>query len=183
MINPKTKSKISKKLLLGLLSISLGLLISFESTDVTAYAAEASQNSLVAEQRKQLQYAVDDMVNVVNSNAYFNYASQESKSQYEKAIGNATTVLARSDASFKELQEATIRINNSKKAIINEIKTIVQKQKLKKAIEQNQFQVAAAKNLMANYPKTVEKVRPQLEAIVQKSEKLVARAQQILSRL
>ena len=40
----------------------------------------------IEDQIKQLQLAVDDEVNVVNSNAYYNYASQELKADYEAAV-------------------------------------------------------------------------------------------------
>lgn len=177
--------KIKSKLLIGLLTTNLlvagGAVINSPSGQ--AYAASTTQDKF-GQQRTQLQLAVDDMVNVVNTNAYFNYASQESKNVYEKAIGNATTVLARgNNASYEELRNATIRINDAKLQVENEVSRIVQKQKLQRAIDNNKTQVAAAKMVMTNYPKTVERVRPQLEQIIAKSENLVRRAEAVMKTL
>lgn len=176
--------KLKNKLLVGIISTNLlvagGVVL---SPNNVAYAASTANDKL-NQQRTQLQLAVDDMVNVVNTNAYFNYASQESKNVYEKAIGNAHTVLARGEnASYEELRNATIRINNAKQQVENEVSRIVKKQKLQRAIKDNKTQVAAARMVMRDYPKTVEKVRPQLEQIIARSESLVKRAEAILSSL
>lgn len=79
---------------------------------------ELTRDPKIESQTTQLQLAVDDQVNVVNSNAYYNYASQELKAEYESAIANAKSVLARKDsASYEELRNAMARINTAKQNI------------------------------------------------------------------
>mgnify|MGYP002711939400 CR=1 FL=1 len=177
--------KIKNKLLIGLMTTNLllgGVSVGLFEVQPSYAASTQSQKSI--QQRTQLQLAVDDMVNVVNTNAYFNYASQESKNAYEMAIGNATTVLARGDsASFEELKDATIRINNAKQQVEAGVSKIIQKNRLQKAINDNKTQVAAAKTVIQNYPKTIERVRPQLEQIIKKSESLIAKAEAVLQTL
>lgn len=177
--------KIKSKLLIGLLTTNLLVLGGgvIKSPQNLAYATNVSNQEKLTQQRAQLQYAVNDMVNVVNTNAYFNYASQESKDAYEKAIGNATTVLARGDsASFEELRNATIRINQTKEQVENEVSRIIKIQKLQKAIDRNKTQVAAAKMIIEKYPNTIQKVRPELEQLIAKSENLVKKAEAAIQR-
>lgn len=176
--------KLRNKLLIGLLSTNLLLAAGVVSNPQNIAYATSTNNDKISQQRAQLELAVNDMVNVVNTNAYFNYASQESKNTYEKAIGNATTVLARGEnASYEELRNATIRINDAKQQVENEVSRIIKKQKLQRAIDNNKTQVAAARMVMRDYPKTIERVRPQLEQIIARSESLVKKAEAIINTL
>ena len=111
----------------------------------------------IEDQIKQLQLAVDDEVNVVNSNAYYNYASQELKADYEAAIKNAKAVLARKDsASYEDLRNAMTMVNTAKQNISKQVNQQAQKENKKKqlneAIKRNQTTIAAAKQLKTLMP-------------------------------
>lgn len=185
----KLKAKFSKLILLtalgligtGAYSVSTNQAY---ATSTTGQTTSANQNQKYTQQVDQLKLAVDDMINVVNTNAYYNYASQATKAEYEKSIGNANVILARvPNASFTELRDATIRINNSKQAIEAEISNIVLKQRLEKKITESQTTVNAARQLMKVMPNASKKIKPRLDALIAKSEKLIAEAQAVLATL
>lgn len=56
-------------------------------------------------------------------------------------------------------------------------------QRLEEAIDKNQEQTKIAKDLLANYPKTVSKVKDKLEKIIDHSLKLVKEAEELLMEL
>lgn len=142
----------------------------------------------IEDQIKQLQLAVDDEVNVVNSNAYYNYASQELKADYEAAIKNAKAVLARKDsASYEDLRNAMAMVNTAKQNISKQVNQQAQKENKKKqlneAIKRNQTTIAAAKQLKTLMPNSSKTFEKQLNALMTKSETLIARANQMLKSL
>lgn len=55
--------------------------------------------------------------------------------------------------------------------------------RLEEAIEKNQEQTKIAKNLLANYPKTVSKVKDKLEKIIDHSLKLIKESEELLLEL
>lgn len=55
--------------------------------------------------------------------------------------------------------------------------------RLEEAIDKNQEQTKIAKDLLANYPKTVSKVKDKLEKIIDHSSKLVKEAEELLIEL
>ena len=190
----KFKSKILKSLLLvNIAFLSLGSQSAFANTnDRQANVAQNSEaltrNQNFTDQARQLQLAVDDEVNVVNSNAYYNYASQDVKAEYESAIAEAKSVLARLDtASYDELRNAMNRINLAKRNIKAEVNNKAQnenkKNQLRAAIQRNQTTLAAAKQLKQIMPNYVKKFDKQLNALIARSENLIARANKILSTL
>ncbi|MDU2353360.1 MAG: hypothetical protein E7D92_01965 [Anaerococcus sp.] len=147
-------------------------------------AQTTSQNSNFNNQVSQLKIAVDDMVNVVNSNAYYNYASQESKAEYENAINNGKYLLARLDSTnYEELRQAAIRINNAKNAIESETYRSVQKQELMKAIEDSKITINAAKTLQKRAVNFSKKNADLLERLIKESEALIAEGELMLSKI
>ena len=135
-----------------------------------------------------MQLAVDDVVNVVNSNAYYNYASQEVKAEYEAAIAEAKSVLARLDsASYEELRNAMNRINvaknNVKTEVNQKVKNQSKKSKLNEAIKRNQTTLAAARQLKQLMPNYAKKFERQLNGLMAQSEALIARANKMLASL
>lgn len=190
----KFKSKILKSLLLvNIAFLSLGSQSAFADTnDGQANVAQnpeaLTRDQNFTDQARQLQLAVDDEVNVVNSNAYYNYASQDVKAEYESAIAEAKSVLARLDtASYDELRNAMNRINLAKRNIKAEVNNKAQnenkKNQLRAAIQRNQTTLAAAKQLKQIMPNYVKKFDKQLNALIARSENLIARANKILSTL
>lgn len=149
---------------------------------------ELTRNQKVVDQINQLQLAVEDVVNVVNTNAYYNYASQDLKAEYEAAIKNAKAVLARKDsASYEELRSAMARINTAKQNINKQVNQQVnkneQKAKLQEAIKRNKTTLAAAKQLKSLMPNSAKKFERQLNGLMAKSEALIARSQAILAKM
>lgn len=55
--------------------------------------------------------------------------------------------------------------------------------RLEEAIDKNQEQTKIAKDLLANYPKTVSKVKDKLEKIIDHSSKLVKESEELLKEL
>lgn len=149
-----------------------------------AQAQATSKNSNFNNQVSQLKIAVDDMVNVVNSNAYYNYASEESKAEYEDAINNGKYLLSRLDStSYDQLRQATLRINNAKNKIESETYRSVQKQKLMKAIEDSKITIDAAKILQKQAVNFSKKNADMLERLIKESEDLIAEGELLLSKM
>lgn len=178
--------------IISVLGLALGLSVIGQEVDILdapiSYAAEFENPELKANQRHQLERAVDDVINVVNSDVYYNYTSQELKAKYEQAVENARLVLAKGEAAtLDELKDATIRINTVKNEIYNETLTFVQNQKKKKTLEaalnKNRMQAQVARMLLNEFPKTVKNVRGQLEALLERSDNLAARAEKMLAEM
>lgn len=159
-----------------------------EVPNVAENAQTLTRDQNFTNQAKQLQLAVDDVVNVVNSNAYYNYASQEVKAEYEAAIAEAKSVLARLDtASYEELRNAMNRINvaknNVKTEVNQKVKNQSKKSKLNEAIKRNQTTLSAARQLKQLMPNYAKKFERQLNGLMAQSEALIARANKILASL
>ena len=159
-----------------------------ENQNTARNSQTLNRDPKIEDQIKQLQLAVDDEVNVVNSNAYYNYASQELKADYEAAIKNAKAVLARKDsASYEDLRNAMAMVNTAKQNISKQVNQQAQKENKKKqlneAIKRNQTTIAAAKQLKTLMPNSSKKFEKQLNALMVKSETLIARANQMLKSL
>lgn len=173
-----------------ILSLALALAFVPMTTDFSSqsvsYAAEETVNT-IENQRAELQKAVDASVKIVNSEVYFSYASQGLKSEYEAAISDGELQLSRQDATYEDLRLATKRINDAVDAIYKEAEGIAQKIKVKKdlekAISDNQLQVQVVNSLIKNYPKTIQRVRPQLLKMIEESNAIVKEAQALLKTL
>lgn len=160
----------------------------YQAQNTAENLGELTRDPKVESQIAELQLAVNDRVNVVNSNAYYNYASQELKAEYEEAIKNAQAVLARKDsASYEELRNAMSRINTAKQNISNQVNSQVNKQrqknKLNEAIKRNQTTLAAAKQLKSLTPNLAKKFERQLNDLMAQSEQLIVKAKAILATL
>lgn len=142
------------------------------------------QNPNFNSQAEQLRLAVNDRINVVNSNAYYNYTSQEIKAEYESAIENARLILARLDnTSYNELRDATIRINNAKKKVENQASRQVKKRMLEEAVERNKITMEAANLVMRKANNIAKANYSYLQNLISQSEALIAKAEAILARL
>ena len=152
-----------------------------------SYATSSENLNTLENQKRELQHAVDDSIKVINSEVYFSYTSQDLKNNYENAIENAKLELTRQDASYDELRQATIRVNEAKKAIYDAASKLAQKMytknQLKKSIENNRMQVNVAKNLLENYPHTIKNVRSKLVKILEDSQQLISQAEALLEKL
>lgn len=160
----------------------------YQAQNTAENPGELTRDPKVESQIAELQRAVNDRVNVVNSNAYYNYASQELKAEYEEAIKNAQAVLARKDsASYEELRNAMSRINTAKQNISNQVNSQVnrqrQKSKLNEAIKRNQTTLAAAKQLKSLTPNLAKKFERQLNGLMAQSEQLIVKAKAMLATL
>lgn len=160
----------------------------YQAQNTAENPGELTRDPKVESQIAELQLAVNDRVNVINSNAYYNYASQELKAEYEEAIKNAQAVLARKDsASYEELRNAMSRINTAKQNISNQVNSQVNKQrqknKLNEAIKRNQTTLAAAKQLKSLTPNLAKKFERQLNGLMAQSEQLIVKAKAMLATL
>lgn len=177
--------KLIKKIAIGIFALGLSLGAgTLTGLDSKAYAAEATDQEKYKTQKEQLNYAVTDRANVVSSEAYVSYASEDTKAKYEKAVADGAAVLAKGDkASIEELAAATSNINQARSNIVRDVKKKLAKVNLQKAVEKNQNTSQAAKYLIQNYPNTVANVRTELEALIAKSDKLVKQAQALLQKM
>ena len=170
--------KIIKKLILSLFTANI-LFLGF------GFNAHASENDVrYNKQRDQLVYAVADRSNVVTSEAYYSYASEDTKASYEKAIADGDKLVQMgSAASIKDLAQATANINKAKANIKKEVDKELKKKKLEGAVDTNRKTVEAAKYLLKNVPHTVASVKGKLLQLIQKSENLINKTELILQNM
>lgn len=178
--------KLKNKILSLALALAFVPTVAGFSSQSVSYAAEETVNT-IENQRAELQKAIDASVKIVNSEVYFSYTSQGLKSEYEAAISDGELQLSRDDATYEDLRLATKRINDAVDAIYKEAEGIAQKIKVKKdlekAISDNQLQVQVVNSLIKNYPKTIQRVRPQLLKMIEESNAIVKEAQDLLKTL
>lgn len=172
--------KFKNKILVGIFALNLSFVGLGASAYIQpSYAVEASSSN----QRAELQRALDDVVNVVNSEVYFNYASQNLKANYEDAIKYGEAIISKEGATSQQLRDATKRINKAKKDIYAEAELQVQKIVLDRAVRENEIKASTTRMMMTKYPKTVAGIRPQLEQLLVQSENLIAQAKALLAKL
>lgn len=176
--------KIIKKLGLSLLVINFSFLAfgsNAEKVDIS-YAAE--EDAIYEKQKSELAYAVSDRANVVSTQAYTEYASADQKAAYENAIAQGNAVLAKgNNATREEMATATSNINKAKASITRSVTRAVEISKLRAAVDRNQKTTDAANLLLNKYPHTVKNIRPQLIDLINKSQNLINKAQQILQAM
>ena len=175
--------KLIKKILFSLMAINFAFLGLYQVNYSEVYAAEEiSQEKMYAEQRENLQKAVDDYINVVSTNSYNTYVSAKTKADYETAIGQGRAILDKgTSATFSDLRQATAQL----KEIVEEMKrqtsqSVGRIAKLTASVQDAKSTIAGIKLLFETAPNKVAKVRPQLEALIKKSETLIKRAEALL---
>lgn len=179
MKNKKNIFKIILAINIGFLGIASPQVHAQETTNQTE-----SQNIYFENQVSELRRAVDARINIVNSNAYYNYASQASKAEYEQAIENARLILGTLDnASFSQVRDATIRINEAIDNIQAEVKIEVEKQQLLEAVDNFKITIRAARIVQENAKNIASRNAQYLSNLISEAEALLAEAEQVLGSL
>lgn len=175
--------KTIKKLTLSLLVANFAFLGFAQTNTFTSYAAEEKLTSDYQKQKEQLSYAIADRAVVVSTDAYNNYASEDAKAAYEKAVADGQLVLEKGDdATFEELAVATSNINQAKATIWKDVDKIIKIEKLKASMERNRTSIKSAKFLLENAPKTVAKVRGKLLDQIKKAELTIQKSEAYLAK-
>nr|WP_072536865.1 FIVAR domain-containing protein [Anaerococcus mediterraneensis] len=175
--------KLGKKILSGLFAITFiftGSCLGYQKN--TVYADEVDAEYEI--QRKALVEAVNDRANVISTEAFYSYASENSKAIYEKAVADAEAVLELGHgASFDQMSQATEAINTAKQNIIKEVNHILTKRKLERVLEKVRATNRATKFILEKYPNTIAKVRPEIEALLQKQDRQIREAEKRLQNM
>lgn len=175
--------KLSKKIFLGLFAINfafIGSHLGYKTN--TAYAEEIDADYI--KQRNALIEAVNDRVNVISTEAFYSYASENARLMYEKAVADAESILELGhSASFDQLSQATNAINSAKQNILREVNHILTKRRLENALEQVRATNKATKYILEKYPNTIAKVRPEIEALLQKQDRQIKEAEKRLKNM
>lgn len=175
--------KLSKKILLGLFAINfafIGSHLGYKTN--TAYAEEIDADYI--KQRNALIEAVNDRVNVISTEAFYSYASENARLMYEKAVADAEAVLELGhSASFDQMSQATEAINAAKATILKEVNHILTKRRLENVLEQVRSTNRATRYVLENYPNTIAKVRGEIEALLQKQDRQIKEAEKRLQNM
>ena len=171
-----------KKIALSLLVANFAFLGLAQNNLNLSYAAEDKLTSDYEKQKSQLSYAIADRAVVVSTDAYNNYASEDAKAAYEKAVADGQAVLEKGDATFEELAVATSNINQAKATIWKDVDRLIKIEKLKVAVERNKTTIKSAKFLLENAPNTVAKVRGKLLDQIKKAEATIQRSEAYLAK-
>lgn len=122
---------------------------------------------------------------------WYNSLSQEEKTSKKIVIEELTNLDNKRSEwlewynSLSDQGKLAVDFDGYRSAIDSIIKNnkIAYIQRLEEAIDKNQEQTKIAKDLLANYPKTVSKVKDKLEKIIDHSLKLVKEAEELLMEL
>ena len=177
--------KVFKKLAISLLAANFAFLGLGQSNINEVYADEiTSESKEMKSQKENLIYAITDSINVKSTQSYSEYAKEATRLAYDQAIENARLVIEKGDnATYKELQLATAKINEAKAGIERDVNRVLKINALKDLLEKNKTAVQSAKFLLKNAPNTVSKVKGELEKQIKAAEAIIQKTEVILSKV
>lgn len=143
-----------------------------------SYAAEDE----IATQREQLQLGVNDSENIFASRAYGLINKESLKAEYNGALEYAKSVLNNKDASYEELRNATIGLNDAKNNLKEYGKKILAVQKLKDTVDEHKLTIKSIKFIMSEYPAIARAMGERANDLIRRSNDVIARAERIISQ-
>lgn len=143
-----------------------------------SYAAEDE----IATQREQLQLGVNDSENIFASKAYGLINKESLKAEYNGALEYAKSVLNNENASYEELRNATIGLNDAKNNIKEYGKKILAVQELKNTVDEHKITIQAINYIMSEYPAIARSMGDRANDIIRRSNDVIARAESIISQ-
>ena len=181
MEKTKNKERIMKlnKTLLAALVLTLGLtgcdnMVNNKNQDKEADAPVVEENQDQAEGTEEGKEAADEAETPENEES----ADMEEKAgEGEEASENADGEEAANAEENKDNEEASETTSTADMTVEEK------REALEQAIFDNRSQARAAELLLEMAPEKVEDIRPQLEALIEKSNDVLARAQQALDQL
>ena len=175
--------KTIKKIALSVLVANFAFLGLVHTNAETSYAAEETPKQDYQRQKSQLTYAIADRSVVVSTDAYNNYASEDAKAAYEKAVADGQMVLEKGDsATFEELAIATSNINKAKSAVWKDVDKLIKIDRLKASMEKNRQTIMSARFLLENAPKTVAGKKTTLLNLIKKAELTLQKSEAYLAK-
>lgn len=174
---------IKKKILALIFTINFAFLATVPSFPTISpvsisYAAEDE----IASQREQLQLGINDSENIFASKAYGLINKESLKAEYNGALEYAKSVLNNKDASYEELRNATIGLNEAKNNLKEYGKKILAVQELKYTIEEHKLTIEAVKYIMSEYPAIARTMGDRANDLIRRSNEVIARAERIISQ-
>lgn len=143
-----------------------------------SYAAEDE----IATQREQLQKGVNDSENIFASKAYGLINKESLKAEYNGALEYAKSVLNNENASYEELRNATIGLNDAKNNLKEYGKKILAVQELKATIDDHKITIKSINYIMSEYPALARSMGDRANDIIRRSNEIIARAESIISQ-
>ncbi|WP_306482962.1 hypothetical protein [Anaerococcus sp.] len=143
-----------------------------------SYAAEDD----ITIQRQQLQEGVNDSKNIFSSKAYGIINKESLKKEYNQALEYAKSVLNNNNASYEELRNATIGLNNAKNNLKEYGKKVLAVQELKYTIEEQKITIKAIEYLMNEHPAIARTIGDKANDLLSRSNDIIARAESIISQ-
>lgn len=181
MEKTKNKERIMKlnKTLLAALVLTLGLtgcdnMVNNKNQDKEADAPVVEENQDQAEGTEEGKEAADEAETPENEESA---DMEENTGEGEEASENADGEEAANAEENKDNEEASETTSTADMTVEEK------REALEQAIFDNRSQARAAELLLEMAPEKVEDIRPQLEALIEKSNDVLARAQQALDQL
>ena len=144
---------LKKKLLALIFTINFAFLATVPSfPTISPVSISYAEEDKMASQREQLQNGINDSENIFASRAYGLINKESLKAEYNGALEYAKSVLNNKDASYEELRNATIGLNEAKNNLKEYGKKILAVQELKYTIEEHKLTIEAVKYIMSEYP-------------------------------
>lgn len=174
---------LKKKLLALIFTINFAFLATVPSFQTISpvsisYAAENE----IATQREQLQKGVNDSENIFASKAYGLINKESLKAEYNGALEYAKSVLNNENASYEELRNATIGLNDAKNNLKEYGKKILAVQELKATIDDHKITIKSINYIMSEYPALARSMGDRANDIIRRSNEIIARAESIISQ-
>ena len=174
---------LKKKLLALIFTINFAFLATVPgfqtiSPGSISYAAEDE----IATQREQLQKGVNDSENIFASKAYGLINKESLKAEYNGALEYAKSVLNNENASYEELRNATIGLNDAKNNLKEYGKKILAVQELKATIDDHKITIKSINYIMSEYPALARSMGDRANDIIRRSNEIIAKAESIISQ-
>lgn len=174
---------LKKKLLALIFTINFAFLATVPSfQNISPVSISYAEEDKISTQREQLQEGVKDSENIFASKAYGLINKESLKAEYNGALEYAKLVLNNENASYEELRNATIGLNEAKNNLKEYGRKILAVQELKYTVEEHELTIKAIKYIMSEYPAIARSMGDRANDIIRRSNEVIARAERIISQ-
>lgn len=174
---------LKKKLLALIFTINFAFLATVPSfQNISPVSISYAEEDKISTQREQLQKGVEDSEKIFASKAYGLINKESLKAKYNEALGYAKSVLNNENASYEELRNATIGLNEAKNNLKEYGKKILAVQELKDTVDENKLTIQSIKFIINEYPAIARSMGDRANDIIRRSNDVIARAERIISQ-
>lgn len=174
---------LKKKLLALIFTINFAFLATVPSfQNISPVSISYAEEDKISTQREQLQNGVNDSEKIFASKAYGLINKESLKAEYNGALEYAKSVLNNENASYEELRNATIGLNEAKNNLKEYGKKILAVQELKNTIDEHKLTIKSIKFIMSEYPAIARSMGDRANDIIRRSNDVIARAERIISQ-